>query len=56
MLEWVIKNEVGINKYFFKENIYDECDSGCIGCSIDNTNCTSCDTTNHYYKVENIIL
>ena len=49
-----IKNEVGINKYFFKENIYDECDSGCIGCSIDKTNCTSCDTTNHYYKVENI--
>ena len=47
---------MGINKYFFKENIYDECDSGCIGCSIDKTNCTSCDTTNHYYKVENIIL
>ena len=49
-----IKNEVGIDKYFFKENIYDECDSGCIGCSIDKTNCTSCDTINNYYKVENI--
>ena len=47
---------MGINKYFFKENVHDECDSGCIGFSIDKINCTSFYNTHNYNKVKIITL